>query len=751
MKQLTHEINLNMTQPNNFEYVYAMQSDYDSEIVVATLYDGNTLYTIDANQAVLNGVTENGNTIVYNNVTIDSDKHRISFPLTKEMLFESGDTRFVVSFFDTRNNQRKSAFPFIIKSVSDAEGTLPVSVLKKISEYVAEAAASAQEAKESAKNAKDSEDNAKTSEINAKSSEDNAKKYATEAKSYAIGGTGTRKNEDIQNTQYYYNVIKELFDNHLEQILYYTDYASFEKDYNDEKITAKTLVLIAEGGESDDGNSTNPYCVNIILAENMTWVDTSGNLKQYVKGTKTIDEVIIRANSGYYFPEDYTVESVNGIVVTRNSESQITISGSPTKNTEITLVAPSESKSEDTKGEQSAPTGLTDGVGKINGTTTAMEYSSDNITWRDCSDGSTVVDAGTYYVRYKETDKLKASPSTTVEVSENEDTGIPEAITDLKVVYNTETKLYDISFTYPKNTSSVKIFTTLNYYESEDGTAYLSYNANNTPIATLAYPEDTCSKDYSNLYSGDYAGLYIYAFAFNDKGEVSKHSNVVTWVDGTRIGGFNLNNPQKSKIIYLFKEGDTCNNITNGWVCDNPSMGGITSKYMYIKPTPDCSSQTICLYTQTGKIPGTGYWQTDQKDWLIRSYLPKFKSAKLYVEYSSYSNVRFISALSEPSTTDSYVTVGTYYCYQDSRLETTSPKISTKNISDYYFDIRGVKNSDGGKYFVKVTTPITDYWSVRDGSDLAIVCNLGDLPTDADIELRIHNVYLIVEEVESDS
>lgn len=419
MKQLTHEINLNMTQPNNFEYVYAMQSDYDSEIVVATLYDGNTLYTIDANQAVLNGVTENGNTIVYNNVTIDSDKHRISFPLTKEMLFESGDTRFVVSFFDTINNQRKSAFPFIIKSASDAEGTLPVSVLKKISEYVAEAAASAKEAKESAENAKDSATNAKTSELNAKDSENNAKKYATEAKSYAVGGTGTRKNEDIQNTQYYYNVIKELFDQHLEQILYYTDYASFEKDYNAEKITPRTLVLIAEGGESDNGNATNPYCVNVTLANNMTRVETSGSLKQYIKAQKTINKIIINANSGYYFPDDYEcIGTVNGIVIAKNNENQLSISGSPTKNTEITLIAPS--KQEEEKGEQSAPTGLSDGGGKINGTTTAMEYSSDNITWKNCSSGNTTVEAGTYYVRYKETDELKASPSITVEVSENE-------------------------------------------------------------------------------------------------------------------------------------------------------------------------------------------------------------------------------------------------------------------------------------------------------------------------------------------
>lgn len=118
MKQLIHEINLNMTQPNNFEYIYAMQSDYDSEIVVATLYAGNTLYTIDADQAILNAVTENGVIINYTNITIDSDKHHISFPLTKEMLVERGDTRFVLSFIDTLNNQKKIRFSVYHKKCS---------------------------------------------------------------------------------------------------------------------------------------------------------------------------------------------------------------------------------------------------------------------------------------------------------------------------------------------------------------------------------------------------------------------------------------------------------------------------------------------------------------------------------------------------------------------------------------------------------------------------------------------------------
>lgn len=88
-------------------------------------------------------------------------------------------------------------------------------------------------AKESSDNAKTSETNSKASEINAKNSESNAKKSQTASansasqaassattasqkadaasnsanlsKSYAVGGTGTRTNEDSDNAKYYYN------------------------------------------------------------------------------------------------------------------------------------------------------------------------------------------------------------------------------------------------------------------------------------------------------------------------------------------------------------------------------------------------------------------------------------------------------------------------------------------------------------------------------------------------------------------
>ena len=62
----------------------------------------------------------------------------------------------------------------------------------------------------SADNASVSEINALTSEQNAKESETNAADSANKAQSYAVGGTGTRANEDTDNAQYYYDMIKDV-------------------------------------------------------------------------------------------------------------------------------------------------------------------------------------------------------------------------------------------------------------------------------------------------------------------------------------------------------------------------------------------------------------------------------------------------------------------------------------------------------------------------------------------------------------
>jgi len=59
-------------------------------------------------------------------------------------------------------------------------------------------------------NAKTSEANASASEQNAKTSENNALNSANKAQSYAVGGTGTRGNEDYDNAHYYYELTKNI-------------------------------------------------------------------------------------------------------------------------------------------------------------------------------------------------------------------------------------------------------------------------------------------------------------------------------------------------------------------------------------------------------------------------------------------------------------------------------------------------------------------------------------------------------------
>ena len=79
------------------------------------------------------------------------------------------------------------------------------------------AATSEANAKVSENNADDSEANTKASETkalaseqNAKVSENNALNSANRSQSYAVGGTGTRDDEDTDNAYYYYELIKNI-------------------------------------------------------------------------------------------------------------------------------------------------------------------------------------------------------------------------------------------------------------------------------------------------------------------------------------------------------------------------------------------------------------------------------------------------------------------------------------------------------------------------------------------------------------
>ena len=85
--------------------------------------------------------------------------------------------------------------------------------------------------------------------------------------------------------------------------------------------------------------SQEQFDVTITSGANITKTSESGNLTQNDL-TAPMTPVVFTANDGYYFPEEYAVDTVNGIRVVRNSETQITVEGAPTANASITLTAP---------------------------------------------------------------------------------------------------------------------------------------------------------------------------------------------------------------------------------------------------------------------------------------------------------------------------------------------------------------------------------------------------------------------------
>ena len=102
------------------------------------------------------------------------------------------------------------------------------------------------------------------------------------------------------------------------------------------KLTTDTKLTLKEPTEKPA-----TYTVTVTPADHMKRETTSG-LETQSGLTGAMKDVVYTAEDGYYFPESYSVEALNGITVTRNNDSEITVSGTPTANTEIKLTAPTE-------------------------------------------------------------------------------------------------------------------------------------------------------------------------------------------------------------------------------------------------------------------------------------------------------------------------------------------------------------------------------------------------------------------------
>lgn len=175
-----------------------------------------------------------------------------------------------------------------------------------------------------------------------------------------------------------------------------------------------------QAGEAKQITVTSPAAKYYVILNNasngnMTRLTSSGAESQQ-NLTGEMKPVVYNANSGYYFPDTYPLTVKNGISITRNSPTQITVSGIPTGNTSIDITAAS------VKPTPEAPD-VKAGAYKIIGTTTQMQYSDSSSpnNWYPCDDEETLVSAGIKNVRYKETSSNKAGKITQIEVTDGEE------------------------------------------------------------------------------------------------------------------------------------------------------------------------------------------------------------------------------------------------------------------------------------------------------------------------------------------
>ena len=140
------------------------------------------------------------------------------------------------------------------------------------------------------------------------------------------------------------------------------------------------LVGRISGGDFQSATVNGKYTVNVTAGANMKV--TSGGTTQSDLLVKDMTPVVVTAENGYYFPTDYTVAEKDGVKVTRNSASQVTVFGMPCFNVDITLPAA------EAKTQAAAPSAVFTATGSDTGTLSnvdsGMQYRLDKgATWKN--------------------------------------------------------------------------------------------------------------------------------------------------------------------------------------------------------------------------------------------------------------------------------------------------------------------------------------------------------------------------------
>lgn len=215
------------------------------------------------------------------------------------------------------------------------------------------------------------------------------------------------------------------------------------------KVTKEGYTVLKTESFSVSGNVTNKnltltpiapsqYTVTINAESNMT---PTGSISQTVEVGQEMTAVTYTAESDYYFPKSYNVAPVNGVRITRDSYTQITVSGTPTASATIELPSPSAKESQASlnyynfSADNCTTSNNNDGkITIINARYDAkIEYKEKNDSssdaWKDFTITGTSgtisgLTPGTYLVRYKGTDTIKASPASEITICEFAEYGL---------------------------------------------------------------------------------------------------------------------------------------------------------------------------------------------------------------------------------------------------------------------------------------------------------------------------------------
>lgn len=304
LNTITHEIDLNMSQPNNFQYVHVMQNDYDAEYIKCTLYDGNGPYTVSCPRDSITVRCQLPNGRETEDVVESTSGNTVTFKVSGKMTQVKGNVLAALSLFDT--NGRKSPFPFVIKVIGAPEGVTDDDIMYgKLAKYYADLAKSyavgtgnevrdgdatdnskyyceksaghAREAAETASNVKDSELSASKHDSNAGKSAKEAADSAKEAADSAKKAAQSEKNAADSGQ--------------LAEFEYFETYADFEKALQNNEIREDMLAVIKENIYKPSGTGNNDIQIDASLS------DKSENAVQNKAITAAINKIETQVTS----------------------------------------------------------------------------------------------------------------------------------------------------------------------------------------------------------------------------------------------------------------------------------------------------------------------------------------------------------------------------------------------------------------------------------------------------------------------